>query len=102
MAQRESRRSRDIMDALRGEGWFCFKVHGNGLVMTGLPDIICCAEGYFFGLETKHPETHGDTSARQDLVHEQIKEAGGVAMVVFSPAQAVAAVHAALEKFRSC
>lgn len=99
MAQRESKLSRDIMKALRLEGWFCFKVHGSEHMMAGLPDIIVCAEGYFIGLETKHPETRGATSARQDYVHCLITEAGGKAQVVTSPAEAVAVVRAWL---RSC
>lgn len=101
MAQRESRLSRRIMDALRVEGWFCFKVHGTELVMSGLPDIIVCAEGIFIGLETKHPETREDTSARQDYVHDQIREAGGVAQVVTSPEGAVAVVKRALAARKS-
>lgn len=96
MAQRESRRSRKIMDRLRIEGWFCFKVHGTEMVMAGLPDIICCAEGLFLGLETKNPESRENTSARQDYVHSLIRDAGGVAQVVTSPDDAVRVVRAAL------
>jgi hypothetical protein len=50
MAQAESKLSRDIMCALRLEGWFCFKVHGSEHMMAGLPDIVVCANGYFIGL----------------------------------------------------
>lgn len=64
--------------------------------MAGLPDIIVCAEGLFIGLETKHPETRSHTSARQDFVHDQIRSAGGTAVVVAGPDEAVAAVRAAL------
>jgi hypothetical protein len=96
MAQRESKLSRKIMDALRVEGYFCFKVHGSEFMMAGLPDIIVCADGMFIGLETKLPETRGNVSPRQQFVHEQIRSARGVAQVVCSPAEALAAVHAAL------
>jgi Holliday junction resolvase len=84
------------MDALRLEGWFCFKVHGSALMMSGLPDIICCAEGFFIGIETKHDETREGTSATQDLRRDQIHEAGGVYFVATSPAEAVAGVRAVL------
>jgi len=84
------------MAALRAEGWFCFKVHGSEFMMAGLPDIICCAEGKFIGLETKLPHTRGNTSPRQELVHSQIRHAGGVAQVVCSPDEAVAVVRKAL------
>ena len=93
MAQRESRLSRDIMTALRGEGWFCFKVHGSEHMMAGLPDIVVCAEGQFIGLETKMPEKRTNTSARQDFVHEQIRAAGGEVAVVTSVAEALEVVR---------
>lgn len=96
MSQRESKLSRKIMDALRIEGWFCFKVHGSEFMMAGLPDIIVCAEGHFIGLETKLPETRGDVSPRQQYVHGQIEMAGGTARVVCSPDEAVKAVQEVL------
>ena len=97
MSQPESALSRKIMKALRLEGWFCFKVHGNEHTMSGLPDIIVCAEGFFIGLETKMPAKRGNTSARQDYVHDQIREAGGGAYVVCSEEEAVSAVRAYIE-----
>lgn len=99
MAQRESRLSRKIQERLRAEGWFCFKVHGNELMMAGLPDIICCAEGLFIGLETKNVETRENTSPRQDYVHSKIRQAKGTAVVVCSPDEAVRAVRDAITKF---
>lgn len=101
MAQKESRRSRDIMNALRAEGWFCFKVHGSETMMAGLPDIICCAEGYFFGLETKNPDGD-DATPIQKHIHGKIRAAGGTAQVVRSPEEAVHVVRTALANFRSC
>lgn len=101
MSQRESRKSRKIMDALRAEGWFCFKVHGGAMMMAGLPDVICCAEGLFIGIETKHDETREGTSTTQDLRRDQIREADGVYEVATTPAEAVAVVRRALE-LRSC
>jgi hypothetical protein len=96
MSQRESRLSLKIQNALKANGWFCFKVHGNEYMMAGLPDIMVCAEGVFVGLETKHPETREDVSARQAYVHSKIRQAGGTAVVVCSPAEAVRAVKKAL------
>lgn len=87
--QRESKLSREIQKALRLEGYFCFKVHGNEYMMAGLNDIIVCVEGFFVALETKNPGEHGDTSAIQELRHHQIKAAGGVSEVVTSVAQAL-------------
>lgn len=96
--QPESRLSQKIMVKLRAEGYFCFKVHGNELMMAGLPDIVVCAEGLFIGLETKMPEKRNNTSPRQDYVHGKIREAGGTAVVVTSTSEALRAVKNALEQ----
>jgi hypothetical protein len=96
VVQRESRLSRQIMAALRLEGWFCFKVHGSEHMMAGLPDIMVCASGKFVALETKIPGLELNTSRRQDFVHGQIESAGGSVYVVSSPADAVACVRLAL------
>ena len=96
MSQRESRLSRKIMDAIRGRGYFCFKVHGTEFMMAGLPDIIVCAEGLFIGLETKLPESRTNVSVRQSFVHGQIELAGGIASVVCSVDEALAVIEQAL------
>jgi len=97
MSQPEAKLSRRIMEALRLEGFFCFKVHGSEFMMAGLPDIIVCANGYFIGLETKMPQSRGNVSPRQTLVHSQIEHAGGTARVVCSPQEALNVVRAALD-----
>lgn len=89
MSQPESKLSREIMKALKLRGWFCFKVHGSAMMMSGLPDIIVCAGGRFFGLETKMPLKRYNTSPGQDNVRNKIKAAGGICEVVSSPAEAV-------------
>lgn len=96
MSQPEAKLSRRIMDALRLEGYFCFKVHGSEFMMAGLPDIIVCAGGLFIGLETKMPQSRGNVSPRQTLVHSQIDNAGGIAAVVCSPQEALNVIRAAL------
>lgn len=95
--QRESQLSRKIMQALRAEGYFCFKVHGGPTMMAGLPDIIVCARGFFIGLETKLPETRNNTSVKQDHVHGQIEAAGGVARVVCSAREALQVIRDVLQ-----
>jgi len=84
------------MDALRLEGYFCYKNHGSEFMMAGLPDITVCAKGLFIGLETKLPSTRGNVSPMQSLVHSKIENAGGVARVVCSPAEALKVVKEAL------
>lgn len=93
MAQRESRLSRDIRRAIQGEYGhevFVFKVWGNDQMMAGLPDLIGCLRGKFFGLEVKHPETKGATTPRQEFVGVQIAGAQGLWRVVTSPREALA------------
>ena len=96
MSQPESKLSRKIMDRLRLEGYFCFKVHGSEYMMAGLPDIIVCAEGRFIGLETKMPNDRGNVSPRQRYVHTQIEHAQGTAAVICSPQEALDVVKETL------
>lgn len=98
MTQAESKLSRKIMDALRADGHFCFKVHGSEFMMAGLPDIVVCAKGRFIGLETKLPSTRGNVSPRQAYVHSLIERSEGVAEVVCSPAEALRVVRRALQE----
>lgn len=97
--QRESQLSRKIMQALRAEGYFCFKVHGGPQMTAGLPDIIVCAEGLFIGLETKLPETRNNVSPRQQFVHDQIAASGGVVKVVCSAREALHYVREVVKLF---
>lgn len=87
--QRESKLSKDIIDALRIEGCFAFKVHGSEYMMVGLPDIIVCVDGMFVGLETKNPGQERQFKKAQALRQSQIRTAGGVAELVTSVDQAL-------------
>jgi hypothetical protein len=86
------------MEALRLEGYFCFKVHGNEYVMAGVPDIMVCAQGLFIGLETKNPENRNGSTPEQKLRAKQIRDAGGAAYVVCSPQEALAVAKAVIAK----
>lgn len=88
MSQRESRLSRQIMDALRQEGHFCFKVHGNATMMAGLPDVVVCAQGLFVGLEVKLPENRNGATKIQRHRANEIWRAGGECLVVCSVREA--------------
>ena len=99
MGQRESGLSRKIMEELRLHGWFCWKQHGNEYTMKGIPDVIVCAEGFFFGLETKNPEDRNkedEHTRRQAHIHQQMRDAGGIAQVVCSPEEAVEVIEVSL------
>ena len=86
MAQGESKLSRKIIRELERRGVFCFKVHGGPYMMAGLPDIIACVDGKFYGFETKMPDG-GNATPIQEFVHSKIRQAGGQAHVVRSVAE---------------
>lgn len=82
--QPESRISRAILDYLKRQRIFAFKVHGGPNQMAGLPDILACVDGIFVGLEVKVPGKRHNTSLKQKRVHQLIGESGGLAFVVCS------------------
>lgn len=92
MTQPESRLSGKIRLALQAEGAFVFKVHGSVTMMSGLPDLIGCVQGRFFGFEVKMPGKESNTSARQEFVHGLIRKAGGFVAVVSSKEEALDAL----------
>lgn len=87
--QRESKISREIITQIRKAGGFAFKVHGGPMMMVGLPDIIACVDGRFVAFETKTPEKRKNVSAAQQRIHELIRRAGGVAVVVCGAGEAL-------------
>lgn len=104
--QRETKLQVRIRKVLRKEvgGWW-FKVWGGPFQQTGIPDIIGCVEGSFFAFEVKVPKgksnKKGKASEIQLSTVEDIqKDGGGVALVIFSPDEAVHAVSKRLEKTR--
>jgi len=97
MSQPEAKLSRKILEELRLQGYFAFKVHGSEYMMAGLPDIIACVEGHFVGLETKLPSKRTNTSPRQERVHQLIGEAGGAVFVVCSPTEALRVIRTLLK-----
>ena len=79
---------RDIVTAIRkylaslGSDVFFWKEHGSVYGTNGVPDIICCYNGRFLGLECKLPG--GRLTKLQKRTIEKINRAGGVACRVES------------------
>jgi hypothetical protein len=91
MGQRESKLSREIMDALTNRGAFVWKNHGGPTMMAGLPDICGVWRGLMIGIETKMPGEESEVSAIQRRVHTKMGSAGAhVLAPCTSVAQAVA------------
>jgi Holliday junction resolvase len=87
--QGESKISRAILTEIRKVGAFAFKVHGGPMMLVGLPDIIACVDGRFVAFETKTPEKRKNVSKAQQRIHELIRRAGGVAVVVCGAREAL-------------
>lgn len=66
-----------ILDA---HGVYHFSPAANGYGRVGVPDIICCVNGYFLAIECKAGK--GKTTALQDRELAAITKAGGAAAVV--------------------
>ncbi|UOW93113.1 VRR-Nuc domain protein [Mycobacterium phage NoShow] len=77
--QPEAKIGKKIREYLESEGAFVFKVHGGPQMMAGLPDLIVCFDGNFWGVEVKQPGQK--PTARQVFVHSLIKRAGGAVIV---------------------
>ena len=61
---------------------FCWKAHGGMYGTAGLPDIIACVGGRFYGFEVKTEK--GRPTALQEATIRKIRKAGGVAEIVRS------------------
>lgn len=77
-----------VLEALRSRGAFVSKTHGSPVVTRGLPDIIGVYKGQYIAFEVKRDST-GKPTVLQLYQIEQIRKAGGIAMVIWSVPQAV-------------
>ena len=61
---------------------FAWKEHGGMYGTAGIPDIIACIGGKFYGFEVK--TERGKPTALQEAAMRKIQKAGGIAVVVKS------------------
>lgn len=61
---------------------FCWKEHGGMYGTAGIPDIIACINGHFFGFEVKTDV--GKPTKLQEATIRKILASGGTAVVVRS------------------
>lgn len=52
----------------------------NGMGRAGIPDVICCMDGHFIGIECKAGK--GKVTALQERELTRIAEAGGTALLI--------------------
>jgi hypothetical protein len=96
----ETRRQLEIQEKLirAFPGLWCMKIHGNEYMRAGLPDLIGCVEGRFFAFEVKIDPRLATELQLQEI--KWINEAGGIAAVVTSSAQAIQLIRQALARRR--
>jgi Holliday junction resolvase len=71
-----------IKKYLESIGAYFIKVHGSMFQRAGIPDILCCINGKFVGIEVKR--VGGIVSPLQTANIMKIQKAGGVAFVAYS------------------
>ena len=82
MSQNETKIQKQVQAYIRSIGGYCFKVHGSIYMRAGIPDVICCIDGKFVGIETKDGD---NTASELQLAHGRlINKAGGLFMVAYS------------------
>ena len=73
---------------------FCWKEHGGMYGTAGIPDIIACINGHFYGFEVKTGS--GKPTKLQEATIRKILAAGGTALVVRSVEEVRAAIEGSL------
>ena len=70
-----------IKKFLESENCWFVKFFANAYTKSGIPDLLVCCNGHFLGVELKGPK--GRPSELQKWNIQKIKEAGGIAMVLY-------------------
>lgn len=73
-----------IKDYLFSKGIYHFKIHGSKFMPSGIPDIVCCFEGSFLGIEVKRPGAKNEQSEQQKVHERNIIKSGGTYLLVDS------------------
>lgn len=75
-------------------GCFCWKEHGGMYGTAGIPDIIACINGHFYGFEVKTES--GKPTKLQEATIRKILASGGIALVVRSADEVRTVVNGSL------
>lgn len=78
---KEKQFEQKVKQFLKDQGCWVLKTWSNGIQREGVPDLLVCCEGVFVGVELK--AENGHPSALQLWNIEQIRAAGGVAIVLY-------------------
>lgn len=89
----EAQLTRNITKALNAlPRTYAVKIHGN-IYQVGVPDILCCHKGKFYGLEVKLPGKERTLTTIQEHTLGKITKARGTASVITSVTQALEVVN---------
>lgn len=73
----------EIKQYIAEDGGLAYKIHGGDLYQeAGIPDLLVCWKGLFFGIEVKDPD--GEPSAIQLAQGARIMNAGGQFIIATS------------------
>ena len=78
----EKKVKRKIVAILKEYGAYYFYPVTGGFGASGVPDVIACLNGHFVGIEAKADMKKNKPTALQVKNLNQIKESGGIALVI--------------------
>ena len=84
MTSKEKKLQKKIIDLLQSKGAFVIKTIVSS--RSGLPDLIACYKGNFISIEVKG---ESEVTALQKYNIEQIKKAGGQAIVAYNISEVI-------------
>lgn len=85
----EATLTRKIVNSLNAYSGYWVKIHGGPYQTGGLPDIVGCYAGKYYGLEVKLPGKEHTLTERQAHRLAQIRKAGGRARMISSVDEAM-------------
>jgi hypothetical protein len=94
----EGKLRRKIKDSIQQVFAPCvvYHIHGEGHQEAGIPDLICCIQGRFFGLEVKDDEEEEATEIQQFQIR-RITKANGYATTVHNSEEAISFIKFKLQ-----
>jgi Holliday junction resolvase len=81
----EQQIQKKITNYLESRG--CYVVKVVSATKSGVPDILGCYDGVFFGIEVKTPKTRNNVSKLQEYNLDKIRESGGHSIVAWEVEQ---------------
>lgn len=76
----ERKVKKKVIEILKAKGAYYAMPVASGYGNSGVPDILACWRGYFFGIECKANRNKPTTLQASNLA--QIKQAGGIALII--------------------